>query len=618
MQILEIKNNLVKIAYDTAQENLVLSGFVVINDPSLSFIAQVIHLEADSDETFAVAKLLFTFDSNGVIKNYNGAIPSINSIVNAIKTQELLDVLPAKNPVVIGELAQQKTVLKLDKKLLDEKLLVCCEKNSDLKLLTKNFIAQLLYQDKKILFIDFEGASDLSKNKIVAGRNFKLPLTYDTMNFIYKELDGATAHTKALIQEVLLEVQNYVKTLNEGFLPFETFKDVVDSQYQEMGLVELILLKNRLLKYHDEGVFAQGREEFDSLKNAMLNEKLSILDLSSMDENIQKEMIAYVYSILDALNEEIYVFLNINNENSDKKVLKKIFGAKKVYSTLMCDYSYKYLKEMKQLCANLVLFAPIQQQEDFASYNAFLKKLNPQEFVIYGSATHHMPFIVKMDDSPQNMFEEGPAQEIPAQEVNNTEFQTSESEEGSYIDEEIKKDLDEIYTVPKSEKNESSFEAQSQETSEEGFSDDDLDFIDSLSDEMFSELSVEEDSQEGEEISIEPEIVETETLQEKEPEQEELINHTPAFEEEIEVKAQDEILPVQAASVPIVPVYSADIEPKAQSDSLEQGDAVVHAKYGKGVVEKLITYGSKTLCSIHFDNVGRRLLDPTLAEIKKV
>ena len=69
----------------------------------------------------------------------------------------------------------------------------------------------------------------------------------------------------------------------------------------------------------------------------------------------------------------------------------------------------------------------------------------------------------------------------------------------------------------------------------------------------------------------------------------------------------------------IIPVYGADIpaEDIVISDSIEQGDSVSHAKYGNGVVEKMIKYGSKTLYSINFDNVGRRLLDPTLTEIKK-
>ena len=86
-----------------------------------------------------------------------------------------------------------------------------------------------------------------------------------------------------------------------------------------------------------------------------------------------------------------------------------------------------------------------------------------------------------------------------------------------------------------------------------------------------------------------------------------------------EVAEEKEILETRNASTPIVPVYGADIpaEDMVLSDDIEQGDTVIHAKYGNGVVEKMIKYGTKTLYSINFDNVGRRLLDPTLTEIKK-
>jgi hypothetical protein len=84
-------------------------------------------------------------------------------------------------------------------------------------------------------------------------------------------------------------------------------------------------------------------------------------------------------------------------------------------------------------------------------------------------------------------------------------------------------------------------------------------------------------------------------------------------------KDEKEILETRNSSTPIVPVYEAEIpaEDLVISDTIEQGDTVVHAKYGNGIVEKMIKYGTKTLYSINFDNVGRRLLDPTLTEIKK-
>lgn len=70
--------------------------------------------------------------------------------------------------------------------------------------------------------------------------------------------------------------------------------------------------------------------------------------------------------------------------------------------------------------------------------------------------------------------------------------------------------------------------------------------------------------------------------------------------------------------MPVVPIYPAeDIEP-ATAQTLEPGDRVSTPKYGQGVVEKMIKYGNKTLCSIEFPNIGRRLLDPAMTEITKL
>lgn len=73
---------------------------------------------------------------------------------------------------------------------------------------------------------------------------------------------------------------------------------------------------------------------------------------------------------------------------------------------------------------------------------------------------------------------------------------------------------------------------------------------------------------------------------------------------------------------PVVPVYPVEDEQNNTSEggSVEfaQGDSVSHPRYGRGVVEKIIKYGNKTLCSIAFENVGRRLLDPSISEFVKL
>lgn len=667
MQIVEAKNNLVKVSYDTSEENLILSGFVVIKDAVQSFIGQIVNLEANQRGNFVIVKLLFTFNDEGIITNYNGSVPSIKCPMDTVKPNELLELLPIQNPIILGELAQQKTVLKLDRSLFENKLLICAEKEENNELLIKNCAQQLANDGKKVLIIDLNGDMNFSANKVIASENFKLPLNYETINFIYeKGLDDAKAETKAMIQEIFIEVQDYVKTLPEKFIPFETFKDVVDEQYEETELVELVLLKNKLLKYYDEGIFAQKRSEFDSFRNSLKSPEISILDLSGIDENIQREMISYAYSLVDELNKELnqefYVFCNINNDNSDKKLLKQILTTKNAYSAIICPYGYKYLKELKQISKDLILFAPIQQQEDFAGYNAFLNKLNVHEFIIYGEATHHLPLIVTLNELPQN--EEQLQQPLPQQQPS--------TEEQDLLDEEIKRDVDEFYTASKPEQEfEQEYEQkeefisnESEEAEEDGLTEDDLDFIDDLgvvAEETENEEWAIQDSESLQELSTENEFninsMSDETIQEENLSNLESLNPSdeeeaqPEFtEEDIEISEGSEetetfqdvlvqqaeqeeseelqeqipeapavdILPVRMSSSPIVPIYSADVEQEASSDDVVQGDTVMHPKYGKGTVEKLINYGSKTLCSINFDNVGRRLLDPALAELKKV
>lgn len=171
--------------------------------------------------------------------------------------------------------------------------------------------------------------------------------------------------------------------------------------------------------------------------------------------------------------------------------------------------------------------------------------------------------IVELDDSLQN--------------------EISEEDE-----EQIVKDVDKVFTTRK----------------DNDITDSDLDFIDEINhnEEIILEdaegagLLEQEDNEELEEIDIPQEDEENEPA---------TIN--------------SEILEKRDASTPIVPVYEAEIpeEDMVISDPIQQGDSVMHAKYGCGVVEKMIKYGNKTLFSINFDNIGRRLLDPTLTEIKK-
>ena len=151
MKILEVKNNLVKISY-TAQDNLVLSGFVIIEDSKQPYVAQVMSLKAESGLNYAIVKLLFTFNEEGVVKNYNGTIPELNASITRLSSDELLDILPIEKPVKAGKLAQQNFLLNIDYSVFEKNLLICSDKVENTDIMLSNIAKQITENDDKSVF----------------------------------------------------------------------------------------------------------------------------------------------------------------------------------------------------------------------------------------------------------------------------------------------------------------------------------------------------------------------------------------------------------------------------------------------------------------------------------
>ena len=765
MQVLEIKNNLVKIAYDV-NDNLALSSFVIIEDTNTPYVAQVVNVKADKLTNFAIVKLLFTFNEEGILKNYNGTIPSLKSTVSILPSKELLDIIPIENNLTMGELAQQNVTLNVDKTILDNNLLVCSDNVENTNILLKNITKQI---DEKIVIFDTDGLFD-AENKITFGKDFKLPLNYDTINFIYEnELDDVDATSRAVIQDIFIEVQEYTKNLPEGYLPFETFINVVDQQYKETQIPQLVLLKNKLIKYRDLNAFAETLKDVLSLSIAIDKSKVTIIDISEMAPVLQKEIMSYTYGVMKGINETIYSFVKVDNANSSKRLLKTFLSRDGIYTTIICRHEYKYLPELKSAAQNLILFTPQTLQHDFAAYNTFLNKLNTDEFIIYGAHTQNIPLIVELDEleldtqndddetesekdieeipssnvvpmpapvqntAPQENVTESPEPEIQEEETfkapeveypdlgfdnetpSSNEAQTvdfSEEETLNVTEEQPEEnftqielpetfeepEIEEVQQEEPEEDIQENFDNEiSQEPIEEEVFMPETDIPQVEINEDLSEQAIIEDSNisgtpaeytsqateeqapiynilddneidyqdaEPEVLPLEPEIdysVEDidieENYQEPQPydENEAMIEQAAKDVDKLiyeklpnEDVTLDDLSDLQSDELteddlnligdlasdngitpepeleyneeqpPVVPIYNAeDIEPQEQQ-SLEPGDRVSSPKYGEGVVEKMIKYGNKMLCSIEFPNIGRRLLDPAMTEIKKL
>ena len=734
MKVLEIKNNLVKIAYDV-KDNLALSNFVIIEDTNTPYVAQVVNIKADSTTNFAIVKLLFTFNEEGILKNYNGTIPSTKANVSILPSNELLDIIPIEDPIRMGQLAQQNVELKVDKTIFDNNLLICSNNLENTSTLLNNILKQL---KNKVVIFDTDGQFDW-ENKLYFGKEFKLPLNYDTINFIYDtELEDVDATSKAIIQDIFIEVQEYTKTLPEGYLPF---LNVVDQQYKETQITELVLLKNKLLKYRDLNVFAETLKDVLNLSIAIEKSDITVIDISDMPHTLQKEIMSYTYNIMNSIKSDIYSFVKIDNSNTDKKLLKKFLVRSNVYTTIICSHEYKYLPEIKEAAQNLILFAPLTLQHDFASYNTFLNKLNSDEFIIYGAHTQNIPLIVELDDIEidENTEDDLKKQDtqtdniVPMPEIKPSSKEEKEEEiieENTIEEEEINSETNEnslempeveypditIDEIPIEQNNNQTEETEIISVNEDIQLNNEIAPVDnilSIEEELPTEPTIIENNistnnpeniiiedspieitteepntqnenleiynsenniEEIEEDEIEPQIelqepeidysVEDIDIEENFGEPQIIENNDDLIEQvakdvdkafyekipdenyelpdndniETDELTEDDLNLIDDLAIddtnmqldnsfqesenieqtPVVPIYETeDLEPK-ENQKLEPGDRVSTPKYGEGIVEKMIKYGNKMLCSIEFPNIGRRLLDPAMSEIIKL
>ena len=77
----------------------------------------------------------------------------------------------------------------------------------------------------RFLLFDFDGSykNITTDNSAVLGQNFRLPLDSIALDYIFEnDLNDCPVEAKAYIQSIILSVQKYVDSSEDGFIPFDT------------------------------------------------------------------------------------------------------------------------------------------------------------------------------------------------------------------------------------------------------------------------------------------------------------------------------------------------------------------------------------------------------------
>lgn len=668
MQLIDIKNDLAKIIYTPLSKELCLADFLIIGDENQNLLAQIIHIESTSkpNANLALVKFILSVNKDGVVSSYNGYAPSREAQISYMEPDEVAQLLKATEETMPwGAVASHKgTYVSLDVNFLKNKPYIQCDNLENASDIVNNIVSGLRKNNKKVVLIDFDGIySDVRSAKISLCKDFKLPLNYESLDYIYEhDLDGMDLQSRAMIQDIILDLQQYVKTTKEGFLPFKTFKTVVDNEYKKAANAGVILLRNKLIKYEQQELFAQSEDDFSSISKQVEKEDILLIDASTVRPTWQKIVLNF---ILSQIQKECFVVLNLTDLNSDKRTITQLYATdSKVFPIVTTSYTFSEAQLLKAIAKNLVLFAPIEKINDFAGYNSFLSKLSYDEFIVWGADTLHIPMILKLklinnthvsnqaqdeitrsvDDifrssskleeqrieAAQGVADEQEQIETmePAETPVEPEVQPLDSDEVGFSASDLFEPAQQQPLPPELfEIKEKQDETEKGETSFSPLSDDfflDLDAQENLVPQV--QQAVETPAQNilaDDELSDETlDLIDEIEIVEQKPENdfvEEEIDYDNIFSED-DLDLIDE-MNSQSTPTMSVPVFKAEAETRQNAlgaENCKEGMFVHHAKYGKGLVEKVISYGNKTLCSIQFDNVGRRLLDPNLAELTSV
>lgn len=402
MRILEARESFIKIE---SNEHIKLSTFLQIKDQNKSYIAQVIKVQKVNDKILAYAKLLYLYD--GELKTYDGLVPQNDAEISLFSFDKLSSTFNIIEPILTGKFIENRENVFIDKMAFDKKTIISAETPEFFETVITN-IKQELSKTSKVFVVDMQGV--ISSQKFVAGKDFRLPLNTDSLEFMYEDcLNDTTSDSKNLIKEIFKDLSDYSKTV--PFLPFGALKSIVDDMVDKSHVFKLLVLKNKLNKFDKMGYFAVNQTDAENI-NKILAMNSAFIDLSKLDLIFQNR---YLETIYNSLEDNSYVIVIASN-NISKKNLKTILTKQNVASTFVTHPRFKYINEIKSMFKNYIIEPTFTNNEVFKAYSTFLNSMVSTTYLLTGECTNYLPLISIVEKNPEEVKLDKQIKEVVSQE----------------------------------------------------------------------------------------------------------------------------------------------------------------------------------------------------------
>lgn len=407
MKILDIRGNLLKIESD---ETFEISSLLKISSNDEQYIAQVLYTEHSAGVNIAFAKLVSNLKTPFSPEEINGV--STNDFCEKINLSDVITNFGETPAVVLGCLANENHFPTADMDFFDKRLLIVSENNNSVSTLINNYAHQIKNNGFTTIIFDTEGVFD--GVRLTAGLDFKLPLNEHAINFIYeKYFSDITEESKAQITDIFTELKAYARTV--PYIPFKTFKSVIDDVFDYSQNLSLFFFKTKLEKLYEANIFANTHEEvMDWSSLAEVGPTKIVVDLSHVNKIFIQEYISLVINAFKNSDAKLYAFTKLEESFTDKDFLKEILESENVIVSSIIRSNFKYISALKQNCASFVVFGGIKKPENFDYCKFLLKNIDADKYVITGEYTQPISITFDLREVSEVVPK---AEELPTEEI---------------------------------------------------------------------------------------------------------------------------------------------------------------------------------------------------------
>lgn len=396
MQVANTLNNTIRILFNPKLEPFKLFDFLMVKSDGSKYIAQIIEIyddKFDASQNVAKIKLFYQINQNNEVMPYDNFTPNKECEIIKVKQEEIESFINQdKETFIFGTNTKSSTALNLQYDFFENNAVVLADKVENANSVTFN-LAKNLSTRKNVVIIDQTGVLDYEDaKKIKAGKNFRMPLNYSTIDYVFNKcLVDASLEFQAIGGEIISEIKRFAKKQENEFIPFNHLTRVLIQQYKATPYPELKLLLVRLKKYQMDEVFAKTKADKENLFKAIEKNPITILDLSSIEPFWQKAYLEYITSDID---KDIFLIARINDEHFDSDLINKIYNKKKnIKFVPNVSYNYKRLPSVMQHCKNYILMPSLFQRADFLDANFALSNLISQGCVVFGENTDNFLYL---------------------------------------------------------------------------------------------------------------------------------------------------------------------------------------------------------------------------------